>query len=197
VSEQSTALAVARCIIDQYPYRETSNLTPLKLQKLCFFAAGYAWGSGVGAEFEGLRFEAWKHGPVLRDVYAHFRAEPSGVLNVDAIVLSPESLRVLRATLDVYGPLSAWALREQSHLEAPWIEAKAQDRSTEPPAIPNARIREHFAAKLANGVQYPEYLLDAGVFTLDGIPCSPKFSDIFALAAHVQSAHTNASAARH
>jgi Protein of unknown function (DUF4065) len=140
-------------------------------------------------------FEAWKHGPVLRDVYAHFKGASPEALSATGVEFSRSTSDALLAALNVYGPLSAWALREQSHLEAPWIDAKAADRAVDPPVIPNARIREHFAAKVANGVRYPEYLLDAGVFTLDGIPCAPTFSDIFALAAHVQGAQ--ASAARH
>jgi hypothetical protein len=85
--------------------------------------------------------------------------------------------------------LQPWALREQSHLEAPWREAKLQDSDVGAPrAIANAAIAKHFQAKLRSGVTYPEYLVDAGVFKLDGLPFAPRFPDFFALAANVRNA---------
>jgi uncharacterized phage-associated protein len=207
-NQGSPALHLAEWILERYPYRalDVAPLTHLKLQKLCFFAAGCAWACGEGAELADIRFEAWKHGPVLRDVYVVHREQrgelrPSGA-PVEPFVAATE--RALLAALRVYGPLSGWALREQSHLEAPWADAKALNDAIAvpppaiagpPPVIENEHIRRHFAAKLhaPGGVAFPEYLVDAGVFRLDGIPFSARFADLHELADHVERAQRAAS----
>ncbi len=169
-----------------YPYGAVPGfaLTPLKLHKLCFYAAGVAWAHGEGHELHGVAFEAWKHGPVLRAIYSATLPE----ICAEA-ALSPATLAHARDAVGVYGLLSAWGLREQSHLEAPWIEAHSRDvPGATPVRIPNERIAAHFRAKFAEGVTFPEHLTDRGIFTLDGLHFDPRFPSFADLAAYLREA---------
>ena len=46
--------------------------TPLKLQKILYFAQGWSFVWDDKPLFEG-EFEAWQYGPVNTEVYSHFR----------------------------------------------------------------------------------------------------------------------------
>lgn len=202
MSEVSSGLVLAKWLIANYPYRELTSapLTHLKLQKLCFFGAGCAWAVGEGSELSSLRFEAWKHGPVLRDVFGAYTGRRGELLPEEAsgsTPFGPGTARALTAALRIYGPLSAWALREQSHLETPWLEAKSREDGHAPVVLSNAAIKAHFSSKYAADVTaFPEYLADGGVFRVDGVPFEPHFASIFELADHVERAQRVALKAR-
>ncbi len=182
-AEHASILAAAVHANYRYGAIPSLALTPLKSQKLYFFAAGVAWAYGVGQEFEAVEFEAWKHGPVVRSLYP----SPTFESGLEA-KLGPSTLACIRDALDVYGLISAWGLREQSHLEAPWVNAHALDKPSAPAVkIPNETIRDHFRAKFAAGVTFPEHLADRGIFTLDGLHFAPKFPHFGELASYIRS----------
>jgi hypothetical protein len=64
--------------------------------------------------------------------------------------------------------LSAWQIREESHLERPWLDAYKPDERR---PISDDLIRQHFKEKFACGkVVAPRYLPGAGSAALDGLP---------------------------
>lgn len=183
------ARRLGECVQALYPYGELPGLplTSLKLQKLCFYAAGVSWSNGVGEEFGSITFEAWKHGPVLRALH---RATLPKVTPSEH--LGPATLACVKDAVDVYGLISAWGLREQSHLEAPWKEAHANDVPGKPATLPKARIVEHFREKFGTRATFPEYFANRGVFTLDGLHYDPTFDGFPALATFVREAFRDA-----
>jgi uncharacterized phage-associated protein len=48
-------------------------LTPMKLQKLVYFAHGWFLALNPGQPLISERVEAWKYGPVIRALYSQFR----------------------------------------------------------------------------------------------------------------------------
>jgi uncharacterized phage-associated protein len=137
-------------------------VTHLKLQKLCFYAYGHGLAEGHDDELGDVRFEAWQHGPVCRRVYETYQGhgrEPIPVSAVE-ITFSEAATATLHDVLRVYGQLTAWELREQSHLEAPWIQAQPNSE------IPRAALAKHFRGPLTA----PAFLLSRGGALLDGIP---------------------------
>lgn len=164
------AAKLARWILANAPYRKEA-MTHMKLQKLSFYCYGAALAFGcerdVGTDIE---FEAWEHGPVCRDVWRDYRSFGGTVIpwvQADEAPAYPgEVSEQMRNALRVYGAMSAWALRQESHLEAPWLaHAKAAD------TIPTAELRAYFVKKFNGGsVQFPEYLSHASSARLDGIP---------------------------
>jgi uncharacterized phage-associated protein len=158
------------------------ELTHLKLQKLCFYGYGALLAEGLEGEAGRVRFEAWPHGPVSPAVYAAYRARGSAPISEPhgpATVFSSEAERTLDDILNVYGRLSAWALREESHLEAPWIATYEPERSL---PIDDEHLRVHFKAKFAGGagVAFPERLFGSSSFRLDRIPV-PTFGSLRAM----------------
>jgi uncharacterized phage-associated protein len=164
------AAKLAQWILANVPYRR-EGMTHLKLQKLAF----YCYGAALAFDCDGdvgsdVTFEAWEHGPVCRDVWQTYKGFKGTVIPWLAADAAPtygaEATRRMRDALAVYGAMNAWSLRQESHLEAPWVaHSKAAD------VIPTEELRQHFHRKFAAGtVQFPEYLLHGSSAQLDGIP---------------------------
>ena len=160
-------------------------LTHLKLQKLLF----YCYGAATAHEHDGalgtIEFEAWEHGPVCRDVWKDlrtFNGKPLPPLADDAadVAYDDGTARLLHDVVNVYGRLDAWSLRQESHLEAPWIDAWGAHKGV----IADAAIRAHFTQKFGGAVSYPEYLLRRSSMELDGIAVR-KYPSLRALSRHV------------
>jgi uncharacterized phage-associated protein len=145
-------------------------LNHLQLQKLVFYAYGAAAAEGLEAQLGDVRFVAWKHGPVNRALYEQHRGSGRAPLAVPppGDVPAYGDLRltgVLRDVLAVYGRLTPWQLREESHLEQPWAEAEQSEE------ISDEAIKVHFCRKFARGaVALPRNLLGAWSFDADAIP---------------------------
>lgn len=108
-------------------------LTPLKLQKLMFYAD--AWHLALyGKEITDERFQAWVHGPVALSQYHRFkdyRWKPiTGEINRPAI--SKELAAHLDEIIDVFGSETAVALEMMTHQEKPWREARGNLPDDEP-----------------------------------------------------------------
>lgn len=96
-----------------------------KLQKLVYYAQAwhYVWdGSPLFPE----RIEAWANGPVVPDLYQRHRGQymvtswPEG----DPSALSPGERESIDAVLRHYGRSTGFALRERTHREPPWRDAR-------------------------------------------------------------------------
>jgi uncharacterized phage-associated protein len=126
-------------------------ITHLRLQKLLYYAQGWALGSRGEALFES-GIEAWQHGPVVRDVYAKFAEHEADPIPVregqdDASLSEPEK-RFVHWVWDNYGKFSASELWRMTHREAPWIRARegVPDDSRRKPTIEVAVLREFFTS---------------------------------------------------
>lgn len=147
---------------------EVVPLDHLRLQKLLFYSFGAAVALGLDGEIGEIRFVAWTHGPVNLDVYGQHRGSGRTALPrpnaADVPAYSARLQRLLRDVLSIYGRLSSWQLREESHLERPW---KVTPRSQE---IDPREFRRHFVSKFSGRVQMPRYLLRATSFEVDRLP---------------------------
>lgn len=126
----------------------------MKLQKLCYMAQGWNLALAGDALF-AEDFEAWKRGPVSRDLYRNHRREfsvsrwPAG--NPDR--LTERDRVVVDGMLRNYGALSGVELSELTHQEGtPWSETRIRagvregESSTE--VISKSEIKAHFQLKL-------------------------------------------------
>lgn len=104
-----------------YITQQAGAVDRLKLQKLVYYAQGWslAWD---GAPLFRERIEAWRAGPVVRDLWAAQNHDHPRTGD-PARLTEPE-----RATLDevlrFYGARDGAWLSELSHREDPWIEAR-------------------------------------------------------------------------
>jgi uncharacterized phage-associated protein len=136
-------------------------VTQMKLQKMVYFAHGYhlaKYGEPLVAE----KFEAWKFGPVVQDIYQTYKLYGSEPIT-DTVFLPkpPRSFRykplteaatdAIEYTWKVTKDLSANQLSHWSHLDgSPW--ARVYDPSQiESAVIADESIREYFQNLLEEG----------------------------------------------
>ncbi|MBX3230456.1 MAG: DUF4065 domain-containing protein [Labilithrix sp.] len=175
-STDHAALTLADWICATAP-SQPDLLTHLKLQKLAFYCYGALLAFGLERELGTIEFQAWKHGPVSPAMYRKF--QPCGrepiLFQVHKPSLDVQVEAVASDVVNVYGRLTAWQLREESHLENPWTSAY-DDTSRN--VIPAEQMREHFHAKFCLGVvQFPERLFGGSSLRLDRIPV-PTFRSL-------------------
>ncbi|WP_041417201.1 Panacea domain-containing protein [Serratia plymuthica] len=131
-----SAIAVANAFIEKAKKLGISDISPMKIQKLVYFA--HAWM--LAAEDRPLIDEpvmAWKFGPVIQSIYHEFKGYGSGNItspgtifehdeNANSIIkmrfVAPEipdsdkdALSIVDAILDVYGDKSAFFLSNLTH----------------------------------------------------------------------------------
>lgn len=101
-------------------------LTPLKLQKLMFYADAWHMVMNEGQELIGEPFEAWVHGPVHRGTYNRFSVHRWNAIPCEAEKpdLPPGLEQFLRDVYTVFGGFSAYELEQLTHQEAPWKAAR-------------------------------------------------------------------------
>ncbi|WP_411352971.1 Panacea domain-containing protein (plasmid) [Leisingera aquaemixtae] len=104
-------------------------LSNLKVQKLCYYAAGVASAARreAASPLFNEKIEAWQHGPVVVDLYHRFKTFGSNPIprpnrtNFDEIETRDQ--KILCDVYEYYGQYSAWKLRNMTHEESPWLHA--------------------------------------------------------------------------
>lgn len=165
------SLALAHWIHTHYPYSDP--LTHLKVQKLLFYCVGAATAFDADHALGNIIFQPWEHGPVNVSVWHVFKDYKFSPIPAEVFARQPigtypeETTLPMTWALQIYGALDAWHLRQQSHLEKPWIDAyNAHQRE-----LRLEDIKSHFKMKWTGKTVYaPEHLQDPGTFTIDGLP---------------------------
>jgi len=116
-----------------YILKDHGPMSAMKLQKLVYYSQ--AWSLVWDEEpLFPERIEAWVYGPVCPTLYAHHRGQTS----VDSISGGdPDRLsEVQEETVDVilrdYGDKPSWWLTDLTHMERPWLDARAGCADGEP-----------------------------------------------------------------
>lgn len=102
-----------------------------KLQKLCYYAQAWSYalkGSPLlcDEKCNGVKFQAWVHGPVSPLLYKKYSDYGWNNIPVENRVLNIEKddLELLESVWYTYGDSSGNALEALSHTEPPWINAR-------------------------------------------------------------------------
>jgi uncharacterized phage-associated protein len=118
---------VAKFFLSKIDIAAGEIITPLKLQKLVYYAQAWLLAFFDRSFFED-DFQAWVHGPVIPNLYFEFEAHGycsiPKVINFDKTVFNSEELQVLEMVYDAYGRYDAKYLEYLTHREVPWIEAR-------------------------------------------------------------------------
>lgn len=128
------ARAIANYILDEADHIGIV-VTNLSLQKILYFAHGWYLTNNKRPLLK-QSFEAWEHGPVIRDVYSAFKSHGSNRIRKTRAsrfdiqqlkstqaddVLSEENRIFLRGILEYYGRIDAFKLSHMTHVkEGPW-----------------------------------------------------------------------------
>jgi uncharacterized phage-associated protein len=141
-------------------------VSPLKLQKLVFFAHGWNLAL-INAPLIRESVQAWKFGPVVPSLYHEFKDFGNDPIRIKATTFSfdndtirtetpevPDSddttKRLLSKVWDVYGGVRAIDLSNLTHApNSPWAKAVESFHGEPPPSvkISDDTIKEHFVAQ--------------------------------------------------
>lgn len=114
-----------------YVSKFKDDMSHLKLQKLLYYIEAWHLVSFDEPLFKE-DFQAWVHGPVIREVFDHYKDKsilnnllPKEVVdyNIDDY-LSEEQIEVINDVLDEYGRRSPYYLECLTHEERPWKKAR-------------------------------------------------------------------------
>jgi uncharacterized phage-associated protein len=149
------ALDVAKYLIKLSSPDESEDndrLCNLRLQKLLYYVQGWHLAT-FGKPLFPERIEAWRHGPVVRDVYHTFARFGFSIPPSEGSV--PEGMgmkdkQFIERVWMRYRNCSATALRDMTHKEAPWLVTRGHlppdarcDREIE-----TSVMRDYFSVKL-------------------------------------------------
>ena len=140
--------------IARYFLCRISDITPLALQKLLYFAQAF-YKAIFSQQLFPETCQAWRDGPVYPDIYYKYKEfgynpidKPTKDLDEDLSELTTRELSLLDAVIDVFGSYSGTVLSNITHNELPWLEARGsllpEDRSTT--VIKQETIESYFRA---------------------------------------------------
>ena len=112
----------------RYLLMQTSEITPLALQKILYFAQGFQKAFTDAFMFEE-DCEAWVHGPVYRNVYEKYRSYgfnpiEEKELSFENINLTEDEKELLNHVVLYFGCYSGKILENMTHSEEPWRAAR-------------------------------------------------------------------------
>lgn len=176
LASSAGGLTLAHWIRATAPERP-DHLTHLKLQKLAYYCYGALLAFGREDAIGPIEFQAWKHGPVSPAIYKAYKEYESRPIDrAPKPDLEPSVESHLCDVMNVFGRMTAWQLREESHLEkTPW--RNTYDGSLDR-AIDEDLLRDHFREMFAGPiVRFPERLFGSSSLELDRIPV-PRFGTL-------------------
>jgi uncharacterized phage-associated protein len=134
-----------------YVIKSGKEITNLVLQKVLYYIKGLS-SLFVGISIIPEPCEAWKFGPVFPDVYEKYKefGKQEIIINVSyedvAQMLTESEKKITDYVLDTIGIYNAWFLKDLTHMEEPWIEARYRlgDNDASRNRMDNERITDYF-----------------------------------------------------
>lgn len=149
-----TALDIAKWFINATDRESGDAITHLKVQKLLYYAQGWALAY-FGQPLFDEDLEAWAHGPVAPSVYRHFRDAKFQALPEQPITrrVAGDVEALLESVNEMYGIYSAKRLERMTHAEAPWRIARGglSPEARCSTVIAKENIKAHFEALKPHG----------------------------------------------
>ena len=101
------------------------SMSNKKLQKICYYI--YSWYLTLyNHKIAPLKFEAWVHGPVSRELYNQYTEYGwEDIPQYKGFLLAASNtIEFAKLIWDVYGHYTADELEAMTHLEQPWLNAR-------------------------------------------------------------------------
>lgn len=140
---QKTILYIHRELFDESP-------SPMKLQKLCYYAQGYALAEGRTLFLDD--FQAWQHGPVIPHLYHQYKDLRWRPITAEFELpkIDPELTEHLEGVVAAYGRYDGAALSTMTHREMPWASARGDlsETANSEALITKDSMASFFARKL-------------------------------------------------
>lgn len=141
-------LKVAKYILDK-----KGPMNTLKLQKLVYYCQAWSLVWDEHPLFD-QPIQAWKNGPVVPQLYERHRGKSETSVkdfaDIDYSDLQKEEIETIEAVLAFYGDRQPWELRDLTHEESPWLQARGragvEDGDSCMEVIRNDEMQEYYAA---------------------------------------------------
>lgn len=132
----------------QYILNRQGSMTTMKLQKLVYYSQAWSTVWDDDAIFPE-RIQAWKNGPVVRELWEATRGEfrVDNLHGASMEKITPTQAATIDLVLDFYGAKDAQWLSDLTHMEDPWKNAYAEARNTD---ITLAAMSEYYSSLSAN-----------------------------------------------
>jgi uncharacterized phage-associated protein len=144
----NTCFEVANYFLKRQDPDAGDLMSNLKLQKLVYYAQGFHLAILESPLFNEP-IQAWEHGPVCVPLYHEYKKFESNAIevpyNAPYVDFSEKTTEVLDMVHKYYGQFSAWKLRNLTHEDAPWINARRKGLYTE---ITHEAMAEYFKTLL-------------------------------------------------
>lgn len=115
-------------------HRHDAGFTHLKLQKLLYYMQGFCLAK-TGSPLFMENIEAWKLGPVVREVWYECKDFGAEILPIgdyqqlySRMVFDDYQLSMMRWVYSIRGHLTGRELVDKTHTERPWIRAWSKGR---------------------------------------------------------------------
>lgn len=122
-------LAVAKYLNALYKDAHHCEMDQMKMHKLMYFSQRESLMISGEPLFAG-DFEAWKYGPVLKEVRREYTA--GNMFSGEYGELSEEEMKLLRDVFSRYDAYDSWKLSTLSHVESSWLDARGGLSPEEP-----------------------------------------------------------------
>ena len=117
-------------IVTRYLLSKSSDITALALQKLLYYAQSFYYAF-YGVELFNNPCQAWQHGPVYPEIYRLYKeycADPLdqsfNMLTKNIHGLTENEMQFLDCIVETFGRYSGSTLRNITHRETPWKDAR-------------------------------------------------------------------------
>jgi uncharacterized phage-associated protein len=129
------------------------SLTPMKLQKLCYYVQAIYMATHKGEPLFEEDFQAWTYGPVITALYQEYKDYGWRSIQEEFELpeIEPEKLESIKQIVEAYGGYDGAALVTMTHREYPWLEARKGLSETEGSnaLISKDSMKSFFKRKLA------------------------------------------------
>lgn len=143
--------AVERAIIEAHREMFDESPSPMKLQKLCYYAQAYSLAEGKALFPED--FQAWQHGPVVPDLYTKYKDYQWRAIDAELPSSTNASPTLVANVVAAYGRFDGAALSNMTHKESPWMDARGDipESDGSQKIISKESLQAFFVSKLQNG----------------------------------------------
>jgi uncharacterized phage-associated protein len=135
--------------VAKYILHKQGQISTWKLQKLCYYAQSWALAWTEKPLFNE-DFEAWTNGPVCPPLFAEhkkmFMIGENDLTKGNISALTSDEKDTIDVVLNTYGDWQPYELREQTHNESPWKEARKGYSELTPShvVIPKSSLGEYY-----------------------------------------------------
>ena len=145
---RTPVLHIANKIIARIDTERGEFISNLKLQKLLYYMQGYFIAVFGDKLFEN-EIEAWQYGPVVREMYNHFKSNGAAPIsleqNAEIAQLSDAEESLFDEIYKEYSQFSAIKLMEMTHEELPWKKTFNEEAQG---IIPIDLLRKYFKTQI-------------------------------------------------